>query len=196
MRFPPVPPPSPSSAPVSAQTSAASGRLRRVVVNGLAAAAFTIAGAGIDGFGPRAAQAGPLSIAARADIAPAHLTQQAHYNGWRHRHRRAGGGAAAAAALGAFGLIVGAAIASNRCRYVDPWGRCVRHRSYYYGPSYYPAYVGGYYPAYRRRAVYYHPRIYRHRYVTHHAGPRFVVRHAGPRFVHRGGGPRVLRHRR
>lgn len=196
MRFPCFPAPSPSPAPVCPKAGAPSGRLRRVAVNGLAAAAFAIAGAGFDGFGPRAAQAGPLSIAARADIAPAHLTQQAHYNGWRHRHRRAGGGAAAAAALGAFGLILGAAIASSRCRYVDPWGRCVRHRSYYYGPSYYPAYVGGYYPAYRRRAVYYHPRVYRHRYVMHRPGPRFVVRHAGPRFVHRGGGPRFVRHRR
>jgi hypothetical protein len=187
------PHPLPSGAP-RAPVVRARFRLRALAASGLAAC-LAASGFGLEAFGPRAAQAGPLTIASRADVSLPKATQDVHYTGWRHRHRHRGGGAAAAAALGAFGLIMGAAIASSRCRYVDPWGRCVRYRSYYYGPGYYgPAYVGGYYPAYRSRV--YYPRVHRHRYVVHRAGPRFVTHRAGPRYVHRAGGPRIGRHRR
>jgi hypothetical protein len=186
--------PVPSGAP-HAPAVRARFRLRAFAASGLAAC-LAASGFGLESFGPSAAQAGPLSIASRADVSLPKLTEDVHYTGRRHRHRHRGGDAAAAAALGAFGLIMGAAIASSRCRYVDPWGRCVRHRSYYYGPSYYePAYVGGYYPAYRRRVVHY-PRVYHHRYVVHRSGPRFVTHRAGPRYVHRGGAPHFGRHRR
>ena len=128
-----------SGAPVVAAPRARH-RLRGLAAGGLAAC-LVVTGFGFEAFGPRAAQAGPLTIASRADVSLPKLTEDVHYTGWRHRHRHRGGGAAAAAALGAFGLIMGAAIAGSRCRYVDPWGRCVRHRSYYYGPGYYqPSY--------------------------------------------------------
>ncbi len=189
----------PSTASDSASFCATGGRARRLMVSGVAAACLLVSGFGFEALGPRGAQAGPLSLAPRADLALPSLTESVHYTGWRHRHRR-NGARAAAAAFGAFGLILGATLASRHCRYVDPWGRCLRYRSaYYYGPSYYyPAYAGGYYPAYRRRGAWRHPRFAVHRggprFAVHRGGPRFAVHRAGPRVAH--GGLRMGRHRR
>lgn len=127
--------------------------------------------------GSSPAAAGPLSVAPRADIAPAAATQQVQYRrgarasrvGVRHRAVRYGRPHYSSryayrrayvnplfpvAAVGLFAGALGAAIAGPSSYYCDPayytwnYGGCYNRGYPAYSSGYHPAYGGGYYPAY------------------------------------------------
>ncbi|MBX9758919.1 MAG: hypothetical protein K2Y29_09090 [Beijerinckiaceae bacterium] len=164
------------------------------------------------------AQAGPLSVAPRQDVAPAALTETVQYGrrgvravtirpgvryarGGYYYRRGYNNGFFPAAALGLFAGVLGAATWGATTAYCDPyyytWNYCGGSYPAYYGASYYPAYYGGgYYPAYYGGGYYpaYYPAYRTRRVVYRNAyGPRAVYRNAyGPRVVHyRGVGPRT-----
>lgn len=183
--------------------------LTHAMLTGASLAFLAISGAVLPS---SSAQAGPLAVAPRQDVAPAALTQDVRYRGHVRavtirpgvRYARGGyyrrgyynNGFFPAAALGLFAGALGAATWGATSAYCDPyyytWNYCGGYGgSYYpayYGGGYYPAYYGGgyypsYYPAYRTRRV-----IYRNAYR-----PRVIYRNVyGPRVVRYGAiGPRT-----
>lgn len=128
------------------------------------------------GFAVTSAQAFPARPVGLNDAAPS-LTENVRYKRRYVRARRGGNAAAAAAALGVFGAIAGAAIASSqRDRYYDD--------GYYYAPA--PSYgyyqAPGYYEAPRQR--YYGPR---YGYNDNYAQPQRYYGNRGYRGGYYGG---------
>ena len=174
--------------------------LKHLMLTGASVAIVTLSSVTIPS---GAAQAGPLSLTPKVEIAPEALTRSVQYGRRihsgragvrhagvrhvRHVHRHRGYNPFfPAVALGLVVGAVGAAAWGGSPYYCDPyyytWNYCGGAYPAYYG-GYYPAYWGGPYPVYRsRRVVYRHvhrPRVVRYRAVApgrHVIGSRTYVR--------------------
>lgn len=171
-------------------------RLKHAMLTGASLAFLAICGAALPS---SSAQAGPLAVAPRQDVAPPALTQDVRYRGRVRavtirpgvRYARGGyyrrgyynNGFFPAAALGLFAGVLGAASWGATTAYCDPyyytWNYCGGYYPSYYSTGYYPAYSGGYYPAYYGG---YYPSYY----------PAYRTRRVIYRNVYR---PRVVRYR-